>query len=139
LRLELVAHTTEIEAMIATAVLTTTSKSKPSALFRRLKEDPERVAKILGRIEVQHGSVLDHNRLCWRMEASDTEVLEVLLRNRFFSFTRLDGSDWLLSSNLRTAIRYAQENEGDPFSEALIGSIPRSLMAVLDKIGGNVR
>ena len=139
MRLGLVTHTTDIEVMIATAVLTTTSKSKPSALFRRLKKDPERVAKILGRIEVQHGSVLDHNRLCWRMEASDTEVLEVLLRNRFFSFTRLDGSDWLLSSNLRTAIRYAQENEGDPFSEALIGSIPRSLMAVLDKIGGNVR
>jgi len=139
LRLELVAHTTEIEAMIATAVLTTTSKSKPSALFRRLKKDPERVAKILGRIEVQHGSVLDHNRLCWRMEATDTEVLEVLLRHRFFSFTRLDGSNWLLSSNLRTAIRYAQENEGDPFSEALMGSIPRSLIAVLDKIGGNVR
>jgi hypothetical protein len=75
LRLELVTHTTDIEVMIATAVLTTTSKSKPSALFRRLKKDPERVAKILGRIEVQHGSVLDHNRLCWRMEATDTEVL----------------------------------------------------------------
>jgi len=139
LRLELVTNTTDIEAMIATAVLTTTSKSKPSVLFRRLKKDPERVANILGRIEVQHGSVLDHNRLCWRMEATDTEVLELLLRNRFFSFTRLDGSDWLLSSNLRTAIRYVQENEGDPFGEALRGSIPRSLVAVLDKIGGNVR
>lgn len=139
MRLELVTHTTDIEAMIATAVLTTTSKSKPSALFRRLKKDPERVANILGRIEVQHGSVLDHNRLCWRMEATDTEVLEVLLRHRFFSFTRLDGSDWLLSSNLRTAIRYVQENEGDPFSEALIGSISRSLMAILDEIGGKVR
>lgn len=139
MRLELVTHTTDIEAMIAAAVLTTTSKSKPSALFRRLKKDPERVANILGRIEVQHGSVLDHNRLCWRMEATNTEVLEVLLRNRFFSFTRLNESDWLLSSNLRTAIRYIQENEGNPFSEALRGSIPRSLMAVLDKIGGNVR
>jgi len=139
LRLELVTHTTDIEVMIATAVLTTTSKSKPSALFRRLKKDPERVAKILGRIEVQHGSVLDHNRLCWRMEATDTEVLKVLLRHRFFSFTRLDGSNWLLSSNLRTAIRYIQENEGDPFSEALRGSIPRSLIAVLDKIGGKAR
>ena len=139
MRLELVTHTTDIEAMIATAVLTTTSKSKPSSLFRRLKKDPERVANILGRIEVQHGSVLDHNRLCWRMEASDTEVLEVLLRHRFFSFTRLDGSDWLLSSNLRTAIRYAQENEGDPFSEALMRSIPCSLIAVLYEIGGKVR
>jgi hypothetical protein len=139
LRLELVTHTTDIEAIIATAVLTTTSKSKPSALFRRLKKDPERVANILGRIEVQHGSVLDHNRLCWRVKATDEEVLEVLLRNRFFSFTRLEGSDWLLSSNLRTAIRYIQEYQGDPFSEILRGSIPRSLMAVLDKIGGNVR
>lgn len=139
MKLELVTHTTDIEAIIATAVLTTTSKSKPSALFRRLKKDPERVANILGRIEVQHGSVLDHNRLCWRMEATDAEVLEVLLRNRFFTFTRLDRSDWLLSSNLRTAIRYVQENEGDPFSKALKDSIPRSLMAILDKIGGNVR
>ncbi len=139
MRLEFVTHTTDIEAMIATAVLTMTSKSKPSTLFRRLKKDPEQVANILGKIEFQHGSVLDHNRLCWRMEATDAEVLEVLLRNRFFSFTRLDGSDWLLSSNLRTAIRYIQEYQGDPFSKALRDSIPRSLMAVLDKIGGNVR
>lgn len=138
MRLELVTHTTDIDTIIATAVLTTTSRSKPTTLFHRLKKDPERVADILSRIEVQHGSILDHSRLCWRMEATDREVLEILLKNRFFSFTRLDGSRWLLSSNFRTAIRYIQENEGDLFSKVLINSIPESLSTVFDKIRGKV-
>jgi DNA-directed RNA polymerase specialized sigma subunit len=135
LRLELVSHTTDINAIIATAVLTTTSKSNPTTLFRRLKENPERVARVLSRIEVQHGSILEHNRLCWRLEASDDEVLEILLKHRFLSFTRLDGSSWLVSSNFRTAVRYVQEND-DRFSRALMASIPESLATVLDKIGG---
>jgi hypothetical protein len=135
LRLELVSHTTDINAIIATAVLTTTSKSNPTTLFRRLKEDPERVARVLSRIEVQHGSILEHNRLCWRLEASDGEVLEILLKHRFLSFTRLDGSSWLVSSNFRTAVRYVQEND-DRFSRALMASIPESMATVLDKIGG---
>jgi hypothetical protein len=135
LRLELVSHTTDINAIIATAVLTTTSKSNPTTLFRRLKENPERVARVLSRIEVQHGSILEHNRLCWRFEASDDEVLEILLKHRFLSFTRLDGSSWLVSSNFRTVVRYIQEND-DRFSRALMASIPESLATVLDKIGG---
>lgn len=135
MRLELVSHTTDINAIIATAVLTTTSKSNPTTLFRRLKENPKRVARVLSRIEVQHGSILEHNRLCWRLEASDEEVLEILLKHRFLSFTRLDGSSWLVSSNFRTAVRYIQEND-DRFSRALMASIPESLATVLDKIGG---
>ena len=76
----------------------------------------------MGRVEVHHGSILDHNRLCWVMEANDGEVLDILLSNRFFSFTRLDDSKWLLSSNLRTTISYAHEHR-DSFSEALIDSL----------------
>lgn len=122
MKVELIEHTTDLEPTIATAVLTTTSKSRPSKLFHKLRSDPNRVAKILSRVEVQHGSVFDHNRLCWRVEATDREVLDILMKNRFFTFTRLDDSTWLSSSNLRTAIRYIQDNR-DAFSEALSESI----------------
>ena len=122
MRLELVAHTSDVEALIATAMLTTTSVSDPSAIFHRLKNKPTRVAGLVNRVEVQHGSILDHNRLCWMMEATESEVLDILLMNRFFSFTRLGDSKWLVSSNLRTAIRYAHEHR-DSFGEALLDSI----------------
>lgn len=122
MKLELVAHTSDIETLIATAMLTTTSRSKPSSIFYSLEKKPKRVAKLVSRVEVQHGSILDHNRLCWVMGATEGEVLEILLRNRFFSFTRISDSKWLLSSNLRTAIRYAHEHS-DSFSEALIESL----------------
>jgi len=122
LRLELVAHTPDVETLIATAMLTTTSVSNPSTIFHRLMKKPARVAGLVNRVEVQHGSILDHNRLCWMMEATESEVLDILLRNRFFSFTRLDDSKWLVSSNLRTAIRYAHEHRGS-FGEALMVSL----------------
>jgi len=122
LKLELVAHNTGVEALVATAMLTTTSSSRPSSIYHSLSKDPERVDRLLGRLEVQHGSILGHNRLCWIAEASEGEVLGILLKNRFFSFTRLDDSRWLLSSNLRTAIRYAQENK-DQFGRSLLESI----------------
>lgn len=122
MKLELVAHTPHIETLIATAMLTTTSVSNPSDIFQMLKKNPARVSRLVGRVEVHHGSILDHNRLCWKMEATDGEILDILLRNRFFSFTRLGDSKWLLSSNLRTAIRYAYEHR-DSFSEALMDSV----------------
>jgi len=138
LRLELVAHTTDIETLIATAMLTTTSRSKPSAIFHSLRKNPKRVAKLVGRVEVQHGSILDHNRLCWVMDATEGEVLKILLRNRFFSFTRLGDSKWLLSSNLRTAVRYAQEHR-DSFSEALIESLRSVAPTMHQNIGRKLR
>lgn len=120
--LKLVAHTPEIETIIATAMLTTTSGSRPSENFRRLSRDPARVAKLVGRLEVQHGSILEHNRFCWILEAAEGEVLNILLKSRFFNFTRLGESRWLLSCNLRTAVEYVQGSR-DRFAEILINSI----------------
>jgi len=71
------------------------------------------------------------------MEATEGEVLEILLNNRFFSFTRLDNSVWLLSSNLRTAIRYAQRCQ-DSFSEALTESLREVAPAIMNNIGGKM-
>lgn len=135
MKLELVAHTPDIEVLIAAAMLTTTSKMEPSQIFHSLSKNPTRVARVLGRLEVQHGSVLDHNRLCWVLEATESEVLDILLRNRFFSFTRLDGTRWLLSSNLRTAIRYAQRHQ-DFFGEALVESIYKVAPTIKSKMKG---
>lgn len=137
MNLELITHTIELDVLIATAVLTTTSKSKPSTIFHKLKKDPKRVANILSRIELQHGSIFDHNRLCWRMEATDNEVLEVLLKNRFFTFTRIKDSTWLLSTNLRTAIRYIQGNK-DSFSIALQESISDFSTKSMSNIRGKI-
>lgn len=120
--LKFLTSTSHIEAVIATAMLTTTSGAKPSTLFNKLKADPERVKGLVGRIETQHGSILEHNRICWLMEASDSEVLEILLSNRFFMITRLGASSWLLSANLRTVSDFARSISG-PFSETLIASL----------------
>lgn len=122
MKLELVAHSTDIEALIATAMLTTTSGSRPSTLYHRLLGDPERVAGIVGRLESQHGSVLEHNRLCWLLEASEGEVIDIVLRSRFFNLTRLGCSRWLVSANLRAMIECA-ERWRDEFTEALLGSV----------------
>ena len=138
MRLELITHTTDADVVIATAVLTTTSKLKPSTLFYRLKKDQKRVNDILSRIEVQHGSILDHNRLCWILEANDSEVLDIFLKHRFFSFTKIDKSKWLLSANFRTAIRYIDKNKEDLFSKALIDTIPNNLSMILYKIRGRI-
>jgi len=122
LRLELIAHTPHVETLIATAMLTTTSSLKPSALFNRLEKTPRRVEKLLNRMEIHHGSILEHNRFCWIMKATEREVLDLFLQNRFFSVSRLDESGWLLSCNLRTVIEYAQR-VSNPLRESLIDSI----------------
>jgi len=122
LKLELVAHTPHVETVIATAMLTTMRGARPSAIFRGLLRKPGRVAGIVGGLEVQHGSILEHNRLCWLLEAGDGEVLDILLRCRFFSFTRLGGSKWLVSANLRTVVEFAGNRRG-AFADALVESI----------------
>lgn len=133
MNLKLVAHTPGVEELIATAMLTTTSSSSPSTLFHSLSEDPARVDRLVGRLEVQHGSILEHNRLCWMAEASGGEVLDILLKNRFFSFTRLDDSKWLLSCNLRTAIEYARRSR-DHFGEALLESLREVAPTIVSNI-----
>ena len=122
MKLKLVSSTPDAEALIAAAVLTTTSGVQPSVLFDRMVSRLERVREIISRIEVQHGSVLGHNRLTWAAEADDSEVLGVLLRNRFFSFTRLGDGKWLVSGNLRSVYEYA-ERWRDDFSEKIFESI----------------
>jgi hypothetical protein len=121
LNLRLLASTPAVETIIATAMLTTTSGVAPSTLFHRLSTNPEKVAEVVERLEVQHGSILEHNRLNWFLEASEGEVLKILLTNRFFTFTRLSSNRWLVSANLRTVLE-SQAMGGD-FSKLLLESI----------------
>ncbi len=121
MKLTLIASTPEVDTLIATAMLTTTSGAAPSNLYHKLSTNPERVKDIVGRLEVQHGSILEHNRLDWLLEASEGEVLRVLLTNRFFRFTQLGSSRWLVSANIRTVIEYAAE--GGEFAEMALDSI----------------
>ncbi len=138
MKLELIANTPDIETLIATAMLTTTSRLKPSDIFYRLAKDSERVVRLVSRVEVHHGSILDHNRLCWIMEGTESDVLDVILRHRFFSFTRISDSKWLLSTNLRNAFSYANDNR-DSFGKALIDSLKDVAPTIHLKIGKELR
>lgn len=119
MKLDLIYHTPDVETLIATAMLTTTSGARPSTLYNRLTE--KRVADVVGRLEAQHGSTLEHNRLVWLLEAAEGEVLEIALRSRFFTLTELGDDRWLLSANLRTVVELAVED--DPFAQSLAASI----------------
>jgi len=121
LKLRLLASTPNVETLIATAMLTTTSGAAPSSLYHRLSANSEKVKEIVGRLEVQHGSILEHNRVDWLLEAGEGDVLKVLLTNRFFTFTRLGSNQWLVSANLRSVVEYA--SEGGEFSDLLLDSI----------------
>lgn len=119
--LRLLASTPAVETIIATAMLTTTSEAAPSTLFHRLSTNPEKVTELVERLEVQHGSILEHNRMNWFLETSEGEVLKILLINRFFTFTRLSSNRWLVSANLRTVLE-SQAMGGD-FARLLLESI----------------
>ena len=121
MKLDLVYHTPDVETLIATAMLTTTSGAKPSTLYNRLKEKKERVADVVGRLEAQHGSTLEHNRLVWLLEAAEGEVLDLALRSRFIAITKLGDGRWLLSANLRTVLELAGDD--DPYARSLAESI----------------
>jgi hypothetical protein len=121
LLVRLLASTPKIEALIATAMLTTTSNAVPSTLFFNLSNNPEKVSRIVERLEVQHGSILEHNRLIWLIEAEDSEVMEVLLSNKFFTFTKLSLKHWLMSANLRAVLDY--ESRGGTFTYLLLESL----------------
>lgn len=122
MRLELVAHTPHVETMIATSMLTTTSGAQPSTLYDRLIKRPDKVREVVGRAEVQHGNILEHNRLVWLLEATDNEVLEAVLDTRFLTFTRLGEQRWLVSGNLRAVVEYAQQRK-TPLTEPLAASV----------------
>ena len=93
MRLTLIAHTPDPEAMIAAAMLTTTSSAKPTTIYERLQANPEKVNDIISRLEAQHGSILEHNRLVWILEADENLVLDTLLKNKFFTFTGSGAED----------------------------------------------
>ncbi|MFP3952352.1 MAG: hypothetical protein ACLFVP_09475 [Candidatus Bathyarchaeia archaeon] len=122
MKLNLLSYTPNLELIVATAMLTTSSGALPSTLYSRMRENPEKAKEVVGRLEVQHGSILEHNRLVWRLDETDSRVLDTLLDCKFFNFTRLGGDSWLMSGNLRTVVEYS-ESHGDEFSEALVESI----------------
>jgi len=122
LRIELVTHTPDVETMVAVSMLTTTSGAQPSTLHERLLVNPGKVGEVVGRLEVQHGNVLEHNRLVWLVEATRDEVLDVMLDTRFLTFTGLGGDRWLMSGNLRAVAEYAAQKETE-FTRALADSI----------------
>ena len=122
MKLELICHTPDVETLIATAMFTTTSGAQPSTLYKRLKNDPKKASTAVGRLELQHGSILEHNRFTWTIEATEGEVLRIILENRFFTFTPIGESKWLMSANLRTILEYT-EKKRDGFGDALVDSV----------------
>jgi len=130
MRMKLVAVSPDVETIIATAMLTTSSKREPSDIFERLRERPDRVEKLLKKVILKHGSILEHNRLVFLAEGGENEVLELLLADRFFEVSRLPGGRWLLSCNLRTLISVLSrgvdlpEGVREAFSRALREASP---------------
>ncbi len=138
MKLQLVAHTSDIETMIAVSMLTTTSGAMPSTLYNRLMANPEKVQEIVGRVEVQHGNILEHNRLVWRLEASRDEVLGIMLRSKFFNISEAGEGIWALSGNLRTLVEYHQAHHDD-LSEQLVESIKEAAPQVYNFIRRSTR
>jgi len=122
LRITLVAHTPDVEVMVAASMLTTTSGAQPSTLHERLQANPEKVREVVGRLEVQHGNVLEHNRLIWVLEATRDEVMDVMLDTRYLTFTKLDRNRWIMSGNLRAVAEYAHKKDTE-FTGKLVESL----------------
>ena len=122
MKLRLVEHSPEIETTIATSMKTTTSGAMPSTLFNRFKDRPEMVAEIVSRVEVQHGNLLEHNRLVWSLEAHRDRVLDIMLKTKFLNITDLGDNRWVVSGNLRSVIELHQAHRDD-FTEALVESL----------------
>jgi len=133
MKLRLVAHSPEIETTIATSMKTTTSGAMPSTLFDRFKDRSEKVADIVSRIEVQHGNILEHNRLIWSLEASRDRVLDIMLRTKFLNITELGGDRWVVSGNLRSVIELHLVHRDD-FTEALVETIKEASPRIYDFI-----
>jgi hypothetical protein len=126
LKLRLLTSTPEIETVIATSMLTTTSGALPSKLYERLRSNPEKVKEIVARVEAQHGSILEHNRFVWELEASPEEVNEIFLDTGFLTFTKLSDKLWLLSGNLRTIVEYTQLKNNE-LTQELVNSISEAV------------
>ncbi|MFH2112598.1 MAG: hypothetical protein ABIJ47_15220 [Candidatus Bathyarchaeota archaeon] len=125
MRITLVAHTPDVEVMVAASMLTTTSGAQPSILHERLQANPEKVREVVERLEVQHGNVLEHNRLTWVVEATRDQVMEVMLDTRYLTFIRLGDDRWLMSGNLRTVAEYAHQKNTE-FTKKLVESVKKA-------------
>ena len=137
MRLKLICYTPDIETLIATAILTTTTGAKPSVLYKRLRNKPNKIKTTVGRLELQHGSVLEHNRFTWTIEVTKSEVLRIILKNNFFKFTPLSDGKWLMSANLRTVMEYSS-TERTEFRDALVDSVS-DLAPSLKALSGRMR
>jgi hypothetical protein len=133
-KLELICHTPDVETLIATAMFTTTSGAQPSTLYKLMKNDPKKARRAVGRLELQHGSILEHNRFTWTLEATEGEVLGIMLENRFFNFTPIGENKWIMSANLRAILEYS-EKKRDVFGDALVDSV-RELAPSLKALKG---
>ena len=133
MKLRLVSHIPDIETTIATSMKTTTSGAMPSTLFNRFKDRPEKVEDIVGRIELQHGNILEHNRLVWSLEAPRDMVLDVMLRTKYLNFTKLGNDRWVVSGNLRSVIELHITHRDD-FTETLVETIMEASPRIYDFI-----
>ena len=77
---------------------------------------------------------MEHNRFTWALEATEGEVLGIVLENRFFNFTPLGESKWIMSANLRTILEYSENKRGD-LGDALVDSV-RELAPSLKTLRG---
>ena len=136
MRINLISYSPNIETLIATSMLTTTSGAQPSILFERLKERPEKVQEIVERVEVQHGNILEHNRLIWELVATENEVLQILLNSKFFNITKIKAGKWLISGNLRTVVEYSNQYFDD-FRAMIIESIRDASPRIYEFIEGS--
>ena len=133
MKLRLVSHSPDIETTIATSMKPTTSGAMPSTLFNRFKDRPEKVEDIVGRIELQHGNILEHNRLVWSLEAPRDMVLDVMLRTKYLNFTKLGNDRWVVSGNLRSVIELHITHRDD-FTETLVETIMEASPRIYDFI-----
>jgi len=137
LKLELIGFTPHLEEIVATAILTTTRRSRPSRIFRSLLEDAERVRGLIEGLSLQHRSVLEHNRVNYLLEASGEEVLELLLWSKFFDVTRLGEGLWLVSTNLKEIVRAILER--GPMWRELLRSMEVFAPNLFHRLEGELR
>ena len=135
MKLQLIGFTPHLEEIVATAVLTTTGGNTPSRIFKNVSSNSEPSKRLIARLELQHGSVFEHNRVNWLLEATDEEVVNLLLKSKFFNVTKLDAGLWLLSANLRTIIEYVRAEAG-PIREALLDSMKRFAPSIQSRLEG---
>jgi len=133
MKLQLIGFTPHLEEIVATAVLTTTAGNTPSRVFKNISSNSGPSKRLIARLQLQHGSVFEHNRVNWLLEATDEEVLNLLLKSKFFNLTKLDTGLWLLSANLRTIIEYTRAEKG-PMRDVLLGSMKRFAPSMLSRL-----